>query len=99
MGLRPLASRISEQCTFTHFGSYIDNLPSTPYRPWQTVAEAAGERWPALTTPWLLSNYPQLRQLLYLSPQKYGWITASLAYVGARHSAAWSVAGNSHCRA
>ena len=20
----------------THFGSYVDNLPSTPYRPWET---------------------------------------------------------------
>jgi len=41
---------------FTHFGSYVDNLPSTPYHPWQTVAYAEGEKYAALTTPWPLPN-------------------------------------------
>jgi hypothetical protein len=36
--------RILENRGFTDFGSYVDNLASTPYRPWQTVAEAEGER-------------------------------------------------------
>jgi hypothetical protein len=36
---------------FTQIGSYVDNLPSTAYRPWQTVAYAEGERYATLITP------------------------------------------------
>jgi len=36
---------------FTHFSSYVDNLSSTLYRPWQTVAYAEGERYAVLTAP------------------------------------------------
>jgi hypothetical protein len=28
----------------SEYGSYIDNRPSAPYGPWQTVAYAEGER-------------------------------------------------------
>jgi len=34
-----------------------------------------------------------------LSPQNHGLVTASLAYVRARYSAAWRVADHRHCRA
>src|SRR4030095_7665625 len=34
---------------FTHFGSYVDNSTSTPYRPRETVAYTEGERYAAST--------------------------------------------------
>jgi hypothetical protein len=35
--------KTSWRSSLTDFGSYVDNLRSTPYRPWQTVAYAEGE--------------------------------------------------------
>src|SRR5215217_7299037 len=72
----------------TENGSYIDNLTSTPYRPWETVAYGEGERYAVLTVPWPLPNSLQHRRLHCLSSQNHRWVTASLAHVRARHSAA-----------
>ena len=57
---------------FTQIGSYVDNLPSTPYRPWQTVAWAEGERQGSVDTPWPLPNYLRLRRQQYRASRSTG---------------------------
>ena len=42
---------LSPQRSVSDNGSYVDNLSSTLYRPWQTVAYAEGERYAVLTAP------------------------------------------------
>ena len=72
---------------FTHFGSYVDNSTSTPYRPRETVAYTEGERYAASTAHPPARGLPTAPSVALFQSPEPSWVAAYLAHLRARHYA------------